>query len=96
MKMNSIPDFSLFPNGTGYRLWNERNCARCLKRFDETKHLTGASECDIETAIALASALDGTLLHCGQTPVNKADAIARRLHWDGRSYLQHDCPEFVP
>ena len=51
---------------------------------------------DIENAIGLASATDGTLLHGGHTPMNKADAIARRLNWDGQSYLTGACPEFVP
>ncbi len=87
------PAFSVFPNGTSYMIWNDRNCDRCVKRFDERK---GKSECDIETAIAFASATDGTLLHDGMTPINKANAIARRLNWDGQSYLAHDCPEFVP
>lgn len=77
-------------------IWSERNCDRCIKRYDEEKHVKGTSECDIENAIAMASALDGTLLHCGNTPINKADAVARRLNWDGQSYLTHDCPEFVP
>lgn len=88
--------FSVFPNGTSFMLWNERNCDVCVKRFDETKHTKGRSECDIENAIALASATDGTLLHGGQTPPNKADAIAKRLNWIGATYLDHDCPEFVP
>jgi hypothetical protein len=67
-----------------------------VKCYDETKHANGRSDCDIENAIALASATDGTLLHGGYTPINKADAIAKRLNWDGRSYLEHDCTEFVP
>jgi len=28
--------------------------------------------------------------------MNKADAIAKRLNWDGQSYLENNCPEFVP
>jgi hypothetical protein len=77
-------------------IWNDRNCDRCVKRYDEKKHSKGRSDCDIENAIALAAATDGTLLHDGRTPLNKANAIARRLNWDGQSYLDHDCPEFVP
>lgn len=77
-------------------VWLDRNCDRCVKRFDPEKHLHGRSECDIENAISIASASDGTLLHGGTTPINKADAIARRLNWDGHSYLDHNCPEFVP
>lgn len=94
--MIETPEYALFPNGTSHMIWRDRNCDRCFKRFDEEKHKRGRSDCDIENAIALASATDGTLLHSGCTPLNKADAIAKRLNWHGRSYLQHDCPEFVP
>lgn len=91
----SAPSYSLFPNGTSFMCWNDRNCDRCLKRYEEARHVNGRSECDIENAIAIASATDGSLLHGGQTPHNKAAAIARRLDWDGETYLCHDCPEFV-
>lgn len=90
------PSFAIFPNGTSHMIWSERNCGRCVKRYDSTKHANGRSECDIENAICFASATDGTLLHDGATPMNKADAIAKRLNWDGKSYLTNDCPEFVP
>jgi hypothetical protein len=89
------PRFSPFPNGTSLMIWSGRNCDQCVKRYDKTKHRKGRSECDIENAIALAAASDGTILHGGRTPMNKADAIARRLNWDGQSYLTHDCPERV-
>ena len=86
---------TLFPNGISRAVWRERNCDRCIKRFDPDKHSKGRSDCDIENAIAVASATDGTLLHDGMTPMNKADAIARRLKWDGTSALTETCPEFV-
>lgn len=92
----SHPLYRLFPNGTSHMIWDARNCDRCVKRYDETKHPRGLSECDIENAISLASATDGSLLHDGETPLNKADAIAKRLGWDGEDYLTTDCPEFVP
>ncbi len=92
----NFPRFALFPNGTSFMMWTDRNCDRCIKRYDDTKHAQGRSECDIENAIGLASCTDGTLLHGGATPPNKADAIARRLTWDGQSYLENDCPEFIP
>lgn len=92
----SFPRFSLFPNGTSHMIWMERNCDRCVKCFDPSKHDSGRSDCDIENAIALAAATDGTLLHDGLTAPNKADAIAKRLNWDGQSYLENNCPEFVP
>lgn len=95
-KQPRAPDFSIFPNGTSHMMWTERNCDRCVKRYDYEKHFNGRSECAIENAIALASATDGTLLHDGMTPMNKANSIAKRLNWDGESYLTHDCPEFVP
>lgn len=94
--MANIPRFSLFPNGTSYMMWNDRNCDRCVKQYNPDKHANGRSECDIENSISLASATDGSLLHDGFTPTNKADAIAKRLNWSGESYLEHDCPEFVP
>lgn len=93
---SAFPRFSIFPNGTSHMIWLVRNCDRCIKNYDPEKHANGRSECDIENAISLASATDGSLLHDGITPPNKADAIARRLNWDGQSYLEHDCPEFVP
>lgn len=89
------PRFAVFPNGTSFMMWNERNCDVCVKRYDASKHLSGFSDCDIENAIAIASATDGRLTHGGYTPINKADAIAKRLNWDGRTYLEHDCPERV-
>ena len=92
---SASPSFAVFPNGTSHMVWCERNCDVCVKRYDEEKHSKGRSECDIENAIAIASATDGTLLHDGMTPMNKADAIAKRLNWDGHSYLTHDCPERV-
>lgn len=77
-------------------IWSERNCDRCVKGYDESKHSKGRSGCDIENAISHSVTTDGTLLHSGDTPINKADAIAKRLNWDGKTYLDHDCPEFVP
>jgi hypothetical protein len=93
--MIARPEFSLFPNGTSHMMWRERNCNRCVK--GPKPDLVGHNRaCPIEDAIAIASALDGSLLHCGETPINKANEIARRLNWNGQSYLEHDCPEFVP
>lgn len=94
--MRDTPRFAVFPNGTSLMCWMDQNCDRCVKRYDEAKHTKGRSDCDIENAIALASATDGRLTHAGHTPLNKADAIAKRLNWDGQSYLETDCPEFVP
>lgn len=92
----STPRFRVFPNGSSWMDWMAMNCDRCVKRFDPEKHHGANSPCDLENSIALASATDGTLLHGGYTPINKADAVARRLNWDGRSYLENKCPEFVP
>lgn len=94
--MSGTPRFAVFPNGTSFMCWLDQNCDRCVKRYDEEKHSKGRSECDIENSIALSAATDGTLLHRGETPLNKAAAIGRRLNWDGHSYLEHNCPEFVP
>lgn len=92
----SLPRFALFPNGTSCMVWMDRNCDRCVKNYDEKKHVNGRSDCDIENAIARAAGTDGCLTHGGHTPLNKADAIAKRLNWDGNSYLTNNCPEFVP
>lgn len=89
-----LPRYALFPNGTSFMIWSEMNCDRCVKgpKPDTTTNFA----CPIEDAIMRAAATDGTLLHGGHTPLNKADAIAKRLGWDGRTYLEHACPEFVP
>lgn len=93
----TLPAYALFPNGTSFMVWYEQNCDRCLKCPKAEILKQGTNEaCAIETAISLASVTDGTLLHDGYTPMNKADALAKRLNWDGQSYLESDCPEFVP
>lgn len=91
----SLPRFSVFPNGTSFMMWLERNCDRCVKG-PKPEHVGRNAECPIEDAIALSSVTDGTLTHSGHTPLNKANEIARRLNWNGESYLESDCPEFVP
>lgn len=86
------PDYRLFPNGTAFMMWTERNCDLCLKQMPAG----GAGEnpkCAIETAIALGACTDGTLLHDGTKPAEEAADLARRLNWDGVSYLETDCPE---
>lgn len=91
----STPSFDIFPNGTSHMIWRERNCDRCIK--GPKPEIEGHNEaCPIEDAIAMAAATDGSLLHDGGTPLNKADSIAKRLNWDGESYLTNNCPEFVP
>lgn len=95
VKQSELPRYAVFPNDTSFMMWNDRNCDRCVK--GPKPDIVGRNmACPIEDAIALASALDGSLLHDGFTPPNKAAAIAARLNWDGKSYLEHDCPEFVP
>lgn len=91
----SGPTFSLFPNGTSFEIWYCQNCDRCTKGPGPEPEGENPL-CNIETAIALACCTDGTLLNDGiNTPEAAAD-MARRLNWDGRSYLPHNCPEFVP
>ena len=86
----------LFPNGTSLMTWLGRNCDKCVKRFDPSRHKGGQSDCDIEKAIFIASETDGTLTLCNRImPLNKAAAIAKRLHWDGQRYLTQNCPEFL-
>lgn len=86
------PSYSLFPNGTSHMIWMDRNCDRCWK--GPTINQVGRNpRCSIETAIAIATITDGSLLHDGTTKPQKAAKIAARLKWDGKCYLCHDCPE---
>ena len=71
--------------------WMDANCDRCWKGVVSNK--TGKSRCAIENAIALASGTDGSLMHGGGTPPEKAAKVAARLGWDGVSYLENNCPE---
>jgi hypothetical protein len=87
------PRFAVFPNGTSYMMWMDQNCDRCVKCYDERKHPDGRSDCDIENAIAIAAATDGTLLHDGMTPMNKADAIAKRLNCPHNVAKRIECGE---
>jgi hypothetical protein len=84
--------FVLFPNGTSHMMWNERNCDRCWKRPGPNQQGRNHA-CAIESNIALASATDGSLLHDGTTSILRAEKIAMRLKWDGKDYLETDCPE---
>jgi len=88
----SAPDYMLFPNGTSHMIWTGRNCDRCWKRMPSEGQGRN-TKCCIETAIAIASITDGSLLHDNTTSPKKAAAIAARLNWDGKTYLETDCPE---
>lgn len=70
-----------FPNGSSFGDWNCANCDRCWK--SKVSDATGRSRCPVENAIALASVSDG------QIPRR----IAKRLNWDGKTYLTTNCPE---
>lgn len=85
------PSYSVFPNGTSHMRWTDRNCDRCWKSHVNEK--TGKSRCAIETAIAFASVADGTLLGDGRRTPAQAGALAKRLGWNGRDYLETACPE---
>lgn len=87
-----LPTFDVFPNGTSFMIWHERNCSQCWK-CPKAEHSGHNKKCAIEDAIAFAAATDGSLLHDGLTSREKATAIAARLNWDGISYLENDCPE---
>lgn len=84
-----MSDWSIFPNGTSFLMWYDQNCDRCRK-CDMSKLASDGSnpQCDIETEISLASVMDGCLRE------EKRATIGPRLKWDGRTYLEHDCPEF--
>ena len=83
--------FAVFPNGTSHMIWRDHNCDRCWKSRVNEK--TGKSRCAIEYAIALASVTDGTFLADGSRTPKHAARLAKRLEWDGVSYLGNDCPE---
>lgn len=94
-----MSDYAVFPNGTSYMCWMDRNCDRCRKgpgpavANGETDNGLNPL-CAIESAIALSSVVDGTL--CDRAGIPPASEIMRRLNWDGQSYLEHDCPEIAP
>ena len=87
-----MPSWSLFPNGTSFMIWHERNCSRCWK-CPKAEHSGHNRKCAIENAIALAACTDGSLLHDGERTQAEAKAIGDRLGWDGTNYLESDCPE---
>jgi len=58
--MTTAPTYSVFPNGTSFMCWLERNCDRC-KKGPTPEHQGQNPACDIEDTIALASCLDGKL-----------------------------------
>lgn len=91
---DSAPRYRLFPNGTAFMVWTERNCDGCTKRMPHD----GAGEnpkCNIETAIALGAVTDGTLRLDGRRSADECAKLAERLKWDGKGYLESDCPEKV-
>lgn len=71
--------------------WISYNCDKCKKGPHHSKLFKNGSNplCPIETEISLASALDGHVRE------EKRDVISKRLNWDGKTYLDHNCPEFV-
>jgi hypothetical protein len=91
MNTEEKPRFAPFPNGTSFMLWNERNCDRCWK--SKVNESTGKSRCAIEYAIAVGSVSDGTFLADGTRTIANAKRLSDRLGWDGKSYLENDCPE---
>lgn len=81
--------WSVFPNGTSFEIWTSRNCDRCANNYDRNPPKGPTSFfCGIEEAINVASILDGRIEESSR------EEIGRRLKWDGKTYLQHDCPEF--
>lgn len=70
-----------FPNGISFECWHCANCDRCWK--GKVSDATGRSRCAIESAIAMHPVSDG------QIPRR----IAKRLNWDGKTYLATNCPE---
>jgi len=75
------PRYVPFPNGLSFAYWYERNCDRCWK--SKVNEATGKSRCAIENAISLAAVADGKV----------KPSIAKRLQWNGESYLATNCQE---
>lgn len=89
LALSEKPSYCLFPNGTSFMAWEDRNCSRCWKRAGE--NINGRNHnCSIESNIALSAAFDGSLMHMGE---KRAERLAKRLNWDGMDYLETDCPE---
>ena len=51
-------EFSVFSNGSEYRDWTARNCDRCSVCGPRD---FGPSKCALETALSMASMLDGNI-----------------------------------
>lgn len=62
--------------------WEERNCFRCRKSYDED---TNQYRCDIDKALTVACVDDGSV----------SDDIARRMGYPAAGPLSYtwDCPE---
>jgi hypothetical protein len=72
------PSFRVFPNGSSFMCWYERNCDRCKKRPEPGQDGENPL-CDLESAIALASCLDGKLTLDGTKSPEEAAALAAGL-----------------
>lgn len=88
------PKYRLFPNGSSHMIWMSRNCDQCWKAWNG-KTQGRNRKCAIESDIALNGCAFGSLLPGNPTPADekRAAKIAKRLGWDGVSYLENDCPE---
>ena len=68
----------------------EGNCDMCWK---SKPGADGKSRCATETALAIGAISDGSLLDGGRRTVKQAQRLAKRLNWDGISYLSANCSE---
>lgn len=84
-----IPVFSVFSNGSEYRDWVGRNCDRCSVCGARDY---GPSACELETALSMASMLDGTI------PVSLGVEFGAVQSKDFPEYydLPGRCPKFAP
>ena len=85
-----MSNHELFPNGTSFRMWMERNCDQCTKCYEESKDPGDGTNpnCEIESEVSMSYLSDGCLRP------EARERIGNRLKWDGETYLEHNCPEF--
>ena len=76
---------AFFPNGSSFERWRSRNCNVCA-RFEQDAAANGSPDCgcDLEMCVSIAGAVEPT-----------AQQLTR-LKYEGRGYMTHDCPEFIP
>lgn len=87
------PTYQPFPGAWAYTRWHASNCAQC-KKGPKPDQCGPNEACDIENAMTLSSMFGGSMLLGGEVTQDQAAAMAKRLDWDGVSYIPNEqCPE---